>query len=321
MTYAAGPFCLLTIAGQAFERMGDDASAQECAERALSEQLKQCGLIEAHTILGRVAKRREERGGGEENKGGEGDAVAASNTSSSNIIPANLIPIPINLVNLNASPTAWVPHFQTAADMALQYNFPYLALLAGRDCGGEAGEAIIVRALGAMEGKTREDFANVWEHVHEVQGPVDRDMLARRARLAEEGEGGKDGEDGGEGKGGVEGKEDTRSPRSGAEERMRSGLMKKLWGIEEDQIELGPMIGEGSFGKVYEGVYAGTHVAVKKMVLQVRRKKEKIGRKSEREREIILRSVLEYVSAAVWCVALWQNAVIYIFRIRLHQGS
>ena len=378
MTFAAGPFCLLTIAGQAFERMGDDASAQECAERTLSEQLKQCGLIEAHTILGRVAKRREERGGaggdggdgegrglldirtrtpgggttpahlvqgsvqgGEENRGenrgGEGDAMPASNTSSSNAVPAKLIPIPVNLVNLNASPTVWVPHFQTAADIALQYSFPYLALLAGRDCGGAAGEAIIVRALGAMEGKTREDFANVLEHAHEVGGPVDRDMLARRARLAEEGKAGGEertrsglmkkswviarlAEEGKGGKDGVEGKEDTRSPQSGAEERMRSGLMKKLWGIEEDQIELGPMIGEGSFGKVYEGVYAGTHVAVKKMVLQVglKRKRKEGERKRQRQRNHLC-SVLEYGSAAAWCVAVCECSHLYV-RIWLHQG-
>ena len=109
---------------------------------------------------------------------------------------------------------------------------------------------------------------------------------------------------------------------------MRSGLMKKLWGIEEDQIELGPMIGEGSFGKVYEGVYAGTHVAVKKMVLQVRRKrKRKRERKSERERArekekpyCVVYSSMCLLLCGVWLCA---NAVIYIICIWIplvHQG-
>ena len=42
----------------------------------------------------------------------------------------------------------------------------------------------------------------------------------------------------------------------------------ELWGINPDHIEVGPFIGAGGFGKVYEGVYQGTHVAIKKIVFE-----------------------------------------------------
>ena len=42
---------------------------------------------------------------------------------------------------------------------------------------------------------------------------------------------------------------------------MRAAIIKRTqpW----DDIELGPLIGAGSFGKVYRGVWNGAHVAVK----------------------------------------------------------
>jgi serine/threonine protein kinase len=51
------------------------------------------------------------------------------------------------------------------------------------------------------------------------------------------------------------------SKRQSEEQEMQSDL----WHIEIDELEVGPVIGEGAYGKVYEGVYQGTHVAVKKL--------------------------------------------------------
>ena len=51
-------------------------------------------------------------------------------------------------------------HFQQAAEFAHRGEMPLLAALAGLDCGGEAGEAIISKAFGEM-GKQRASFARL----------------------------------------------------------------------------------------------------------------------------------------------------------------
>ena len=51
-------------------------------------------------------------------------------------------------------------HFQQAAEFAHRGELPLLAALAGLDCGGEAGEAIISKAFGEM-GKQRASFARL----------------------------------------------------------------------------------------------------------------------------------------------------------------
>ena len=49
-------------------------------------------------------------------------------------------------------------HFQVAAQLGWDKQYPVASLKAGRDCGGEAGEAIIVKSLELL-GKPRQAFA------------------------------------------------------------------------------------------------------------------------------------------------------------------
>ena len=49
--------------------------------------------------------------------------------------------------------------FQAAADVAIKEYAPMLAIIAGRDCGGVKGEAMIQRGLEALPNKSRADFA------------------------------------------------------------------------------------------------------------------------------------------------------------------
>ena len=47
--------------------------------------------------------------------------------------------------------------------------------------------------------------------------------------------------------------------------RGGSYLARKIWGIKENDLKIGPEIGRGAYGTVYEAVYQGTHVAVKQI--------------------------------------------------------
>ena len=54
----------------------------------------------------------------------------------------------------------------------------------------------------------------------------------------------------------------SKTPRGG---RGGSYLARKIWGIKENDLKIGPEIGRGAYGTVYEAVYQGTHVAVKQI--------------------------------------------------------
>lgn len=51
-------------------------------------------------------------------------------------------------------------YYEIATEVAVNEFCPLLALIAGRDCGGASGEAMIQRGLAAIPNKTREDFTS-----------------------------------------------------------------------------------------------------------------------------------------------------------------
>lgn len=58
----------------------------------------------------------------------------------------------------------------------------------------------------------------------------------------------------------------TKGSRRKVDMGVAPALINRLWGIHADEIEQGPMVGKGGFGEVYEAVYNGTHVAIKKIL-------------------------------------------------------
>ena len=356
MLYSVGPFCLVTIAGQCFEKMGDDVRAAECAHRAIENQLKPVALIEARCILGRVAKRRWAKEGREQRletsgvDGSEEKAETVETVGGTEKVEKTKIETETSVEGGEEGhgEAVWVSHFKGAAELAIKYDFPFFAVRAARDCGGDAGEAITARALEALAAvghrggedakgeavkesrgvvvaghaagvgkgarvgvgggggsaivapKTRSDFDILWEdaalHPSLLNGgrgirtddadedeDDERTNIMPRKLTAEALERVNKGERaGGDGVNGPTTSTGDRtsdtdmdyasfSPQLGGGRkryRVGSGLMEKLWGIEASELELGPMIGEGSYGQVYEGLYNGTHVAVKKILFQ-----------------------------------------------------
>ena len=45
-------------------------------------------------------------------------------------------------------------------------------------------------------------------------------------------------------------------------------VMDELWRIDLGDLEVGPLLGQGSFAKVHEGVHVGTHVAIKRLTFR-----------------------------------------------------
>lgn len=323
MLYSVGPFCLVTIAGQCFEKMGDDVRAAECAHRAIENQLKPVALIEARCILGRVAKRRWAKEGREQRL--ETSGVDGSEEKVETVESVEAVGDTEEVEKTNTETEAgieggeeghgeavWVSHFKGAAELAIKYDFPFFAVRAARDCGGDAGEAIAARALEALAAvghrcshlsvapKTRSDFDILWEdaalHPSFLNGGrgtrtddedededdertniMPRKLTAEALERVNKGDrAGGDGVNGpttstGDQTSDTDIDDANFSPQlRGGRKRYRvgSGLMEKLWGIEASELELGPMIGEGSYGQVYEGLYNGTHVAVKKILFQ-----------------------------------------------------
>ena len=90
-----------------YEKIGNDAKAEELASFQLKFTRFPFPKSNAHRALGRILQRR-----------GEGDAAAA--------------------------------HFDKASEAAHLCRCPFLALIAGKDMGGEPGEAIIATACEKM---------------------------------------------------------------------------------------------------------------------------------------------------------------------------
>ncbi|KAL6072799.1 hypothetical protein QOT17_005346 [Balamuthia mandrillaris] len=65
------------------------------------------------------------------------------------------------------------------------------------------------------------------------------------------------------------GPSDEERKRKAQEEKerkmMEDGMAKEMWDIDFEDLEFGKMIGRGNFGKVYQGEYVGTPVAIKKL--------------------------------------------------------
>lgn len=97
-----------------YEKIGNDAKAEELASFQLKFTRFPFPKSNAHRALGRILQRR-----------GEEDAAAA--------------------------------HFDKASEAAHLCRCPFLALIAGKDMGGEPGEAIIATACEKM-GKTRSSY-------------------------------------------------------------------------------------------------------------------------------------------------------------------
>ena len=71
------------------------------------------------------------------------------------------------------------------------------------------------------------------------------------------------------------------------------------WNIDPSAIQLGELIGEGSFGKVYKAKYLGIDVAVKKIL-------ESVEQAQEFEHEV---AVLKYVSRMMTVLCAISNSL------------
>ncbi|GIL91710.1 hypothetical protein Vretimale_14832 [Volvox reticuliferus] len=120
--------------------------------------------------------------------------------------------------------------------------------------GGGAADSAAATVMGHGPSTIGEHLASPADKIEEM-----RKMLLRGNRLSGTGKGsngklrdGANGDAGGDGSGGVRNSRGRKSANSG--------------GLSTDLI-LGEMIGEGTFGKVYRGLWRGTEVAIKTIIL------------------------------------------------------
>lgn len=110
---------------------------------------------------------------------------------------------------------------------------------------------------------------------------------------------------------------DAKEPKEATSPVIPADDKPAEWEIEYEEVELDKLVGKGGYGEVYRGVWRGTEVAIKKLLVQKMEKKHL----KEFKHEINLMSKLRHPNVVLFMAAVTRPPNLCIVTEFLPRGS